>query len=374
MNTHKKIVQWCHAERWNMAAAACGAICAVAFQTHDDLGAYLQRQLLAMRTPLFEQQSGGMSPAPVSTAAPRHTASRRSAAWLLQHGTLHPSAPEPSAMRVTHRTAPPRTAVRQKPLLAFNEKEAGPSAEAPPEQTAAPEHSSAPAISPEASLAAFPPMVRTVFPLASAVNWGAMDRPEQWNRTYAQMTPSDFAPIPAYDLSKLRIPMQSLIQPRNVEEITRKLFYSTRFFGAYDLDSGEWVAPHPAIDLKAPIGMPVLAAAGGRVYAVRHSAVLGIHVIIEHRHPVDGLFYTIYGHLGSTTVREGEDVAPGQKIGEIGMTGNTSGPHVHFQVDLPDGSEPHQVYLPDSVPSPGEAARHVIHPILFLQRYADGVR
>jgi murein DD-endopeptidase MepM/ murein hydrolase activator NlpD len=217
-------------------------------------------------------------------------------------------------------------------------------------------------------------MVRTTFPVSQAINWGAMDRPQAWNRTYAEMMPGDFVPVPAYDMQKLTVPMQSLLQPRNIPEITRKLFYSTRFFGAYDLDSGEWTAVHPAIDIKMPIGTPVLAAAGGRVYSVTQSQTLGLHVLIEHRHPTDGTFYSIYGHLGSVAVQAGDDVLPGQTIGFVGMTGNTSGPHVHFQVDRKTSIEPHIVYFPDSVPSHAEAAKWVMHPITFLQNYAAGVQ
>ncbi len=189
-----------------------------------------------------------------------------------------------------------------------------------------------------------------------------MTTPEQWNRTYGELTSDDFVRVPGYDLQKLVVPMQSLLDPRNIPEITRKLYYSTRYFGSYDIDKGEFSGDHPGVDLKLALGQPVGAIAGGRVYAVENSGGLGLHVIIEHRHPTDGVFYSVYGHLGSTRVSEGATVTPGQTIGTVGMTGNTSGPHLHLQVDLQNG-EPH---------SPATAQAQSVNPITFIGRYAGG--
>ncbi len=216
----------------------------------------------------------------------------------------------------------------------------------------------------------FPAFDRAIYPFASIPNWGAMRTPEEWNRTYTQMNREDFVPVPAYDISLLKVPMSELTNPRNVDELTRKLFYSTHYFGAYDLDAAEFTAVHPGIDLKVALGTPVGAVAGGRVVTVKTDSMLGIHVIIEHRHPADGTFYSIYGHLGTATVTEGQDVAPGALIGLIGMTGNTSGPHLHLQIDRGEpGEANHRSYLPSAVPAASEAAKHVINPITFISRY-----
>ncbi len=217
----------------------------------------------------------------------------------------------------------------------------------------------------------FPAFGHAVFPFSSVPNWGDMRTPQEWNRTYTEMSREDFVPVPSYDMSRLTVPMSELTNPRNVDELTRKLFYSTHYFGAYDLDAAEFTAVHPGIDLKVALGTPVSAVAGGRVVTVKTDKALGIHVIIEHRHPTDGTFYSIYGHLGAATVDVGDDIAPGDIIGSIGMTGNTSGPHLHLQIDRGEpGETNHRPYLPAAVPSLSEADRHGINPMTFIRTYA----
>ncbi|HVW67313.1 MAG TPA: M23 family metallopeptidase [Candidatus Peribacteraceae bacterium] len=225
---------------------------------------------------------------------------------------------------------------------------------------------------------AFPPFIRTVWPIGKVPNWGAMRTPSEWDRTYKQMQPGDFVGIPAYNMSVLTTPMDQLsndLTPANIAKITAKLFYSTRYFGAYDLDAGEFSGTHPAVDLKLARGTPVGAIAGGKVIGVvRDDGGLGLHVLIEHHLPDGKKFISIYGHLDSAAVREGDTVTPGQYIGNVGMTGNTTAPHLHLQVDIDDGTNPHQVYAPLTIPSPAEASKHTVNPITFIQTYAGGVQ
>lgn len=222
------------------------------------------------------------------------------------------------------------------------------------------------------SSADFPSMGFSVFPVSVVPNWGAMRTPAEWNRSFAQLTQADFVDVPSYDLSRLLVPMKELVNPRNDTELTRKLFYSTKFFGAYDLDAGEFTAAHPGVDLKLAEGTPVGSVAGGRVHAVRSDDVLGIHVIVEHRAADGRAFYSIYGHLGSAIVTAGQDVAAGTMLGIIGMTGNTSGAHLHFQVDRGEpGEAVHRVYAPFSLPTRETAARYVVHPIDFIMGKLD---
>lgn len=218
----------------------------------------------------------------------------------------------------------------------------------------------------------FPAFGRTVYPVSAVPNWGAMRTAAEWSRSFAQMRVEDFVPVPVYNLQKLLVAFRDLKNPRNDDEITRKLFYSTKHFAAYDLDAGEYTAVHPGVDLKLALGTPLGAIAGGRVHAVRTNPILGLHVIIEHRHPADGTFYSIYGHLGSARVSAGTGVQPGTVIGTVGLTGKTSGAHVHLQVDRGHGEATHNPYLPNSLPSPGEADRWTVHPIRFIERYAQG--
>lgn len=78
-------------------------------------------------------------------------------------------------------------------------------------------------------------------------------------------------------------------------------------------------------------GKPVVAAANGKVVYVEEdnpAQAYGIHVIIDHG---DGV-KTLYGNLGSTDVKKGDTVKAGQKIGEVGTTGSSTGAHLHFEI------------------------------------------
>jgi murein DD-endopeptidase MepM/ murein hydrolase activator NlpD len=88
-------------------------------------------------------------------------------------------------------------------------------------------------------------------------------------------------------------------------------------------------AGHGAIDIAADYGTPVVAAASGRViFAGWKSNGGGYQVWMSHG---SGL-YTTYNHMSSLSVGTGQYVDRGQRVGHIGMTGNATGPHLHFEV------------------------------------------
>jgi murein DD-endopeptidase MepM/ murein hydrolase activator NlpD len=269
-----------------------------------------------------------------------------------------------------HRAAEaPSIAPRQAPARQAEAPRAIPAPSAP--TTTAPA-SSTPAASEEQ--ASFPPFVRAVQPVSRVPNWGAMHTPEEWNRSYGELTADDFVPIPSYDLQALQRPMEKLTHPftdASIPVITAKLYYSTRFMGSYDIDAGEFSGGHPGVDLKLALGTPIGAIGGGKVHAVARSERLGLYVIIEHRIPGEGTFYSIYGHLGSARVEEGDTVTPGTTIGTVGMTGNTTGPHVHLQIDRGHGEAKHSPYFPSARPSASEVGQWMANPIRFIQAHSN---
>lgn len=92
---------------------------------------------------------------------------------------------------------------------------------------------------------------------------------------------------------------------------------------------------HQGIDLAAPLGTPVLAAASGTVIAAGRDSSGAVVVRIRH----DDGQETLYGHLDpDLDVTNGQRVVAGQAIGAVGMTGNTTGPHLHFAVYEKDGT------------------------------------
>jgi murein DD-endopeptidase MepM/ murein hydrolase activator NlpD len=85
---------------------------------------------------------------------------------------------------------------------------------------------------------------------------------------------------------------------------------------------------HAAINLAAPTGTPIKAAMDGRVSTVGLNSVYGKYIIITHS---SGL-QTWYAHMSATSVAQGAYVRQGAKIGEVGSTGYSTGPHLHFAV------------------------------------------
>jgi len=88
---------------------------------------------------------------------------------------------------------------------------------------------------------------------------------------------------------------------------------------------------HSGLDLPAPTGTPVTAAAAGRVvYAGQLNGGWGNLVIISHEQGVQ----TMYAHLSRIDVQAGDQITTGRQLGLIGSTGDASGPHLHFEVRL----------------------------------------
>jgi murein DD-endopeptidase MepM/ murein hydrolase activator NlpD len=103
---------------------------------------------------------------------------------------------------------------------------------------------------------------------------------------------------------------------------------------------------HDGIDVAAPLGAPVRAAARGRVAFVGHLAGGAMVVVAVH----DGGLVTLYGHLDDTVspppVRVGDMVEPGERVGAVGLTGVATGPHLHFVVSREDEPFDPRVVLP----------------------------
>lgn len=106
---------------------------------------------------------------------------------------------------------------------------------------------------------------------------------------------------------------------------------------------------HTGIDLVEPFGSPVYAADDGVIALVGSSSSgYGRYVVIAHSGGLD----TLYGHLSTTLVKVGQLVSQGQTIGLEGSTGNSTGPHLHFELRIKQQPIDAAPYLPQGAPSP----------------------
>jgi murein DD-endopeptidase MepM/ murein hydrolase activator NlpD len=87
---------------------------------------------------------------------------------------------------------------------------------------------------------------------------------------------------------------------------------------------------HAGIDIAAPYGSPVRAAADGDITGASMVSGYGREVAIDHGHNVE----TVYGHLSGMIVVLGQHVTRGQVIGYVGQSGRSTGPHLHYEVRL----------------------------------------
>lgn len=102
-------------------------------------------------------------------------------------------------------------------------------------------------------------------------------------------------------------------------------------FGSQRILNGKPRAFHNGVDIAADQGTPVKAMGDGRV-AVAHQGMLlsGKTLLIDHGHGLT----SVYIHLDSLAVKEGQRVAKGQAVGTVGKTGRATGPHLHWGVSL----------------------------------------
>jgi murein DD-endopeptidase MepM/ murein hydrolase activator NlpD len=88
---------------------------------------------------------------------------------------------------------------------------------------------------------------------------------------------------------------------------------------------------HAAVDIASYIGAPVKSADAGYIAVAGWSNVgYGYHIIVDHGNG----YQTLYAHLSKILVKAGQTVGAGQLIGNVGTTGNSTGPHLHFEVRL----------------------------------------
>ena len=108
---------------------------------------------------------------------------------------------------------------------------------------------------------------------------------------------------------------------------------TTSPFGVYRVYNERFRARHSGQDIRAPLGTPVSASAGGRVALAETLDIRGKTVVIDHGWGV----FTGYSHFSEILVRPGQLVQAGETIGLSGNTGRATGPHLHWELAV-DGT------------------------------------
>lgn len=226
------------------------------------------------------------------------------------------------------------------------------------------------------------PFDGTVSPIAYVPNW-LDDANMNKALRYENVSADSFVETPRYDADLLRVE-----DPKNRMARLLRSTYITPYMGSYRMNFEEYDGSHVGVDIRAVLGTPVLATANGVVLktSLRESGD-GIYVVLRHDDVplgdgTNGKLYSSYLHLEAVTVKEGEKVRKGQQIGRVGMTGITTTPHLHFQIDKDTAAN--HAYWPFSMRDLNDNSldffgavnvgfgkengiRNTVHPMQFVQ-------
>ncbi len=134
---------------------------------------------------------------------------------------------------------------------------------------------------------------------------------------------------------------------------------------------------HLGVDIVTSAGTPVQSIGAGKVINAGWGAGWGNYITIEHTLTDGTKIWSNYGHLSSIAVAKGDTAIIGQKIGEVGNTGNSYGNHLHFQIDITDQLHPYYYVRcgtgknPINIVNTGDCRSsltdNTIDPIAFLE-------
>lgn len=230
------------------------------------------------------------------------------------------------------------------------------------------------------------PFDGTSLPIVYIPDWTKVDNQDK-SRRFEDISISDFLPIPTYN------PLELLDEKNPSKDITLKRYtYFTPYMWSYRLNYLEHDGSHLWVDIRTPIGTPILSIANWVVIrAVEADSTGNKFVVIRHDNvPYEGKTRTLYSgylHLSQILVTEGTKIRKGEILWRVGMTGIATTPHLHLQIDTADA--PFHPYWPfnsadsrakwlwffDSVNAwlgKENALKYSIHPMVFIYTNLGG--
>lgn len=230
------------------------------------------------------------------------------------------------------------------------------------------------------------PFDGTVMPISYIPDWTKTTNQDKSKR-FEDISISEFLPIPLYD------PL-TLLDERNQTKWNTILRYTyfTTYMGNYKLDYHEHAGGHLWVDIRAPIGTPVLSIANGVITRISEWDSTGNKFIVVRHDNVEingkkTNLYSWYLHLSEILVREWDIVRKWTMIGRVGMTGIATTPHLHLQIDTGDAPfHPYWHFTSSESRSAGvwffdavntwlnkdKALKYTIHPMVFINTYLGG--
>lgn len=231
------------------------------------------------------------------------------------------------------------------------------------------------------------PFDGTTLPIAYIPDWTDVANQDKSKR-FEDINISKFLPIPLYD------PI-ALLDEKNTSKSTTiiRYTYTTPYMGNYKLDYRENVGWHPGVDIRAPIGTPILAIANGVIVRTTEWDITGNkYIVIRHDWvPTERWvtkLYSWYLHLSEILVKEWDKIKKWDMIGRVGISGITTTPHLHLQIDTADAPfHPYWHFTSSESKSAGvgfydainiglnkdKATKYTINPMMFINMYMGGI-
>lgn len=229
------------------------------------------------------------------------------------------------------------------------------------------------------------PFVGMVVPVQFVPNYSV------WSSYGGTSTDHTFRQVPQNALESLPTYDPATLHKDSTDSTDQDQVYSVGYLGGY-ATGADHSGSHPAVDIRVPVGTPIVSIANGIVDSVAMLETgYGHNIVIRHPNVPDPdhagqtiTLYSIYAHLDTILVAQGDVVHMGQQIATSGMTGLSSGPHLHFQIDR--ASAPFHPYWPFTT-SEANAARlsfnaainaglnqslgdqYTVSPLLLVQRF-----